>query len=212
MQKRNTGKWSKKCMSLLFETIRIDSGIISNLDLHNARFNRSRKTLFEVDNEIDLGERIIVPANYRHGVCRCKVIYGEEIVSIHFSLYQASEIRSIKLVEDDEISYDYKFLDRQRLTDHLQESDSDEILIVKNGLITDASIANVAFYDGSRWITPSTPLLKGTRREQYLREKSIIEEEIRPKDIGKFERIMLINAMRGMHDDSGIPIENIKLP
>ena len=54
----------------------------------------------------------------------------------------------------------------------------DEVVIVKNGFISDTTISNLAFFDGSEWHTPNTPLLKGTKRAElldsgFLKEKTI---------------------------------------
>ena len=54
--------------------------------------------------------------------------------------------------------------------------DKDDILIVKNGLLTDTSIANIALYDGNDWYTPLHPLLKGTKRAELL-DKGVLKEK-----------------------------------
>ena len=71
----------------------------------------------------------------------------------------------------------------------------DDILIVKNGYITDTSIANIALYDGNSWITPKVPLLKGTTRQRYLDNAKILESDIKVQDLKKFSKIALLNAM-----------------
>jgi len=68
-------------------------------------------------------------------------------------------------------------------------------LIVKNSLITDTSIANIAFFDSIRWVTPALPLLKGTTREKLLREGKIFEENIHVDDLERFSKVALMNAM-----------------
>ena len=57
--------------------------------------------------------------------------------------------------------------------------DKDDILIVKNGLLTDTSIANIALYDGNDWYTPLHPLLKGTKRAELLDKGVLKEKEIK---------------------------------
>ena len=44
----------------------------------------------------------------------------------------------------------------------------DDVIIVRNGLITDSSYANLIFFDGREWITPKVPLLEGTCRARLL--------------------------------------------
>ena len=81
----------------------------------------------------------------------------------------------------------------QRLLD-LRDG-SDEVLIVKDGLITDVSIGNVALHDGVEWFTPRKPLLAGTMRRRLLEEGRIKERDIRPTELRHYERLSIINAM-----------------
>ena len=85
----------------------------------------------------------------------------------------------------------------------------DDILIIKNGLITDISFANICFYNGKNWYTPSTPLLKGTCREKLLKQNSIIEKEIGISDLDYFSHFTIINAMRGEELSELIPVKKI---
>jgi len=62
-------------------------------------------------------------------------------------------------------------------------------------LRSDSFSSNIIFYNGKEWVTPDTPLLKGTQR-QYLIDKGFIKEErITDKDILKYSKLKLINAM-----------------
>ena len=62
-------------------------------------------------------------------------------------------------------------------------------------MITDTSIANIAFYDGEKWLTPKRPLLKGTTRARYLKSGLVIEKDIFVDDIKLFTKVALMNAM-----------------
>ncbi|NJD21537.1 MAG: hypothetical protein FIA82_02540 [Melioribacter sp.] len=107
------------------------------------------------------------------------------------------------------MSYSHKFEDRTKFEKHLRESKADEILIIKNGLVTDTSFSNVVFFDGTKYSTPSSPLLKGTKRAKLIAESIIKEEEIKLKDIQKFKFVYLINALLDLNVENKIPIENI---
>jgi 4-amino-4-deoxychorismate lyase len=104
------------------------------------------------------------------------------------------------LVYDDEIEYSYKYENRDRLN-VLKESrqDCDEIIIVKNGCITDTSFSNLVFYDGKKYLTPAQPLLNGTKRKLLLQQNWISEATIKPEDLNNFHHCGLINAM--LHKD-----------
>ena len=45
----------------------------------------------------------------------------------------------------------------------MHKREQDEILITRNGLLTDTSIANIALFNGKEWHTPKHPLLKGVQ-------------------------------------------------
>ncbi|MEO0333918.1 MAG: aminotransferase class IV, partial [Bacteroidota bacterium] len=113
-----------------------------------------------------------------------------------FAEYIPRTIRSLRLVVHDSIQYDYKFKDH-RLINHLfaQRKGADDSLIVKNGLVTDTSYSNIAFFDGQQWFTPNQPLLSGTARARLLDASILYEREITPTDLPHFTHCSLINAM-----------------
>ncbi|MCD4681375.1 MAG: aminotransferase class IV family protein [Bacteroidales bacterium] len=197
-------------MSLLFETIKIDNSKACNIEYHNERLNRSRRALFSSEDPIDLAMLIIVPENMRSGVVRCRVAYEDEIRKVEYFPYQPRKIRSLKLIECDDIDYSFKFDDRTKLNELLkQKGNADDILIVKNKFITDTSFSNIVFHDGKKWITPSTPLLQGTKRTQLLKEKIIKEDEIKVSDLRNFSKAVLINAMVGFEPGDYIDVGRI---
>lgn len=195
-------------MNLLFETIRICDGTPENLRLHEKRLNFSRQRLYGSTCEISLADHISIPDDCRNGVYRCRVIYEESIISVEFIPYQPAAVRTLKVVHADEIDYSLKYLDRTSLTGLIDHDAADDVLIVKNGLLTDTSYSNIIFTDGREWVTPDTPLLRGTMREKLLREGAIKEERITPDDLGRFTHFRLINAMLGF-DAPLLPVKNI---
>ncbi len=183
-------------MYRLFETILIRNGEPRNLEFHNRRLNSARKELFGCGSPIDLTGRIPVPSECESGDYRCRVTYSMDIISIETSPYEKRNIRALKLVHCDEIDYSFKYEDRGCIDELLKQRGScDDILIVKNGLITDTSFSNIVFCEGPRRITPETPLLRGTKREKLLREGIITGAEIKPEDLKFFSSAFLINAM-----------------
>jgi len=197
-------------MSLLFETIQITDGKAQRPDYHEARMIRSSKELFGTDTKICLREQLAVPEQFSKGIIKCRVEYGPDIENITFSNYVKREIKSLKLIENNEISYPYKFTDRQ-LLNSLREKrgETDEILIVKNGLITDTSFTNIAFFDGGHWFTPDSPLLPGTMRSYLLYRKVLIEQRITPSLLNQFSCARLLNAMLSWEGSTEIPVSNI---
>jgi 4-amino-4-deoxychorismate lyase len=183
----------------LLETIQVREGQFQNIEYHNKRFNASRLELFEIDDFQYLENLIKIPSECSEGIFRCRVIYEKEIHEMTFTPYIYKEIKTLKLVDIGDWDYSYKYADRSFMTNLLNENNGfDEVIMVKNGFITDCTIANLAFWDGANWFTPSTPLLKGTKRQQLIDSQVIIEREIRIEDISKYEGVCLINAFRGV--------------
>lgn len=164
------------------------------LDLHTERLNRTRAEVFGATGRIDISEHITLSSC--RGKTKCRVIYGAEIVSVTYSPYGMRPVTSLKTVICDEIDYRLKSLDRSSI-DALfaTRGKCDDILIIKEGLVTDTSIANVALFDGKSWYTPKTPLLAGVRRSRLIAEGIIEERDIEAADIEKYCRIALFNAM-----------------
>jgi 4-amino-4-deoxychorismate lyase len=181
----------------LLETIKVKDGQLQNIEYHNKRFNLSRFDLFGIKENYQLENLIKVPIEFSDGIFRCRVIYENDIQEVTFTPYIHKEINKIKLIDIGNWDYSYKYADRSFMNNLLNENkDFDEVIMTKNGFITDFTIANLAFWDGLNWFTPSTPLLKGTKRQQLLERQEIIERDIRIEDLGKYEGFCLINVFR----------------
>ncbi len=196
-------------MCRLIETLKVFNKKLFNIEYHNKRMNNSRKELFGCNDEIDLSEKILIPKELNYNLYKCRIIYSKGIESIEFMPYQKKLIKKIKILENNHINYQYKFEDRTELNLMLNKSNADEIIIVKNGLITDASFANIVLSDGSIYLTPSTPLLKGTKRARLLDEGLIKEEELKKNDLRKFKYIYFINALLDIEEENKMEIDRI---
>ena len=181
-------------MPLLLETIKIEDGKLANLSYHQARFDKSRKDLFSITDKIDL---ITIIKSPRNGLYRCRIVYDRDIVSIEYIPYKEKNITKLKVISSN-INYAYKYANRETFTKLLQEySAYDEIIIEKEGYLTDTTISNIAFYDGEKWVTPSHPLLPGTMRAILLDEGSLHKKKIRKEDLKHYSQIALMNSMIG---------------
>ena len=198
-------------MYQLLETIKCKDGKLFNLEFHQVRFEKAQKEYYGISSKINLFEKIEIPEFARNGLFRCRVTYSNQIDKIDFISHRYREIKSLKLIEDNEIDYRFKYSDRQRLSLLFEQREScDDIMIIKNGCITDSFTANIVFSDGSKWFTPDTPLLPGTQRAKLLNEKKIFECRIILDDIKKFEKIGLINAMQDLENMPLIDVHNIQ--
>lgn len=160
--------------------------------------NRSRYELFGCRDELNLNEVVEIPNDITKDVYRCKVIYSDIIKDVEFRQYFPRKIDMLKLVYSDEINYSYKYLDRSVFEELMQKnncSGNEDLLIIKNGRITDTTYSNVALFDGKEWYTPMFPLLKGTKRAKLIIDKRIFEKDILIEDLQHYEKIVPINAM-----------------
>ncbi|MGW8169989.1 MAG: aminotransferase class IV [Sulfurovaceae bacterium] len=181
-------------MPLLLETIRINNGQIENLEYHQQRFDNSRKNLLNDTRPLDLASKITPPLK---GLIRCRILYDTDIRSIQYIPYTPKDLKTFTIVKSD-VDYSHKFADRSILENlKAQHPQSDEIIIEKDGLLTDTTISNIAFLENGEWFTPSNPLLFGTMRAKLLKDSFLKEKLIRKEDLSSFQGFALINAMIG---------------
>jgi 4-amino-4-deoxychorismate lyase len=183
-------------MSLFFETLKVVKGEIQNLSFHNQRLNKTIENIFHQPSHIDLSQYIFQKDFTKE---RCRVIYDQKIKTIQFFPIKPRIFQSFKIIETD-ITYNFKSVDREEIDNlFLQKQRCDDILMVKDGLVTDTSIANIAIYDGVSWITPKKPLLRGTYRESLLQKQLLLEKDVKIKDIKNAQGFALMNALIGFH-------------
>lgn len=181
-------------MSPFIETIRIEKGEACRLAYHTERMNRTRKEVFGLSAPLSLADRLS-PAAYRERT-KCRIEYAEDILKIEYLPYQLRPVRTLAWTVDEGITYTYKSSDRSSF-DRLQAARgaADDILIVRNGRITDTSICNVALWNGTEWITPEQPLLAGTHRAYLIHTGQIRPGNIGRSELSAYTRIRLFNAM-----------------
>ena len=172
---------------IYFETIKCHDYEVFNLHYHQERIART------IGINISLDEYIYPPNNK---LLKCKVIYDSSgILDIIFSPYCKKSINTFKLIYDDKIRYDNKSINRLDIDNHKLNISEDEIIIIKNDLVTDTSIANIAIFYDNTWITPKKPLLIGTTRNRYINNNLIITKDISVKMLKESKKIALLNAM-----------------
>ncbi|MEI6898611.1 MAG: aminotransferase class IV family protein [Bacteroidota bacterium] len=194
----------------LFETIRIGNGKLLAPEWHEERMKNARKECWNISEPLFLQDLVDVPEQFRTGTIRCKLLYGQDPGPVSFSLYHKRQIQKLKLIENNVIDYRLKYTDRSIFDQLLAcRGDCDEIIIVKNGMITDTSISNLIFFDGEQWVTPRFPLLNGICRQRLLAEGRIKEADIGINDLEKYAGLKLINAMRDPDGDEIISMNRI---
>jgi 4-amino-4-deoxychorismate lyase len=200
----------KKYMFQFLETIKISDGKVMYPEQHRQRIHKTLTDFYKEDTFPELPDIIKIPEQYLSGIAKCRLLYDRYNYDIQFELYTQRKIKSLKLLHCNEIDYKYKYADRLILENCLkQKDDCDDIIIVKNGFLTDASYANLIFGDGSNWFTPSTYLLNGTCRQRLLKTGAIKEVPIKVEDINNYKYFKLINAMIYPEDSDEIGVGEI---
>ena len=198
-------------MYRFIETIKLLDGQFAHLDYHQHRMDQTIRKFFGQQDAIHLKEYLARQSFLRQGLFKCRIVYDKTILSVEFLPYMIKPVRSLKVVHANAIEYAYKFEARNQLLEmYNQRGQHDEIVIVKNNLITDASYANLVFFDGTNWITPASCLLDGTMRQILIDQRKIIAAQISLSDITNFEKVKLINSMLGF-EGSEIPVSQIEI-
>jgi 4-amino-4-deoxychorismate lyase len=199
-------------MCRLLETILVKDNGLHLIGYHNSRVNAARSALFGATQPWDLSEIIRIPELNPAVTWRCRFLYAEEPEVTEFIPYLKRVITKLYMVDCGSLEYSFKYADRSaidKLKIGIPDPEQSDILLVKNGLITDTSFSNIILWDGSAWYTPAVPLLKGTKREYYLDIKMIHTRDIGINDLQYYQTVRLINAMRDIDDVEDIPVGNI---
>lgn len=194
----------------LFETIAILGGMPQNLILHQQRYQNSLSDYYPNQRcqPLNLANVILSAwnkfsennhADTANPLFRCRIDYNTTHYQIGFFPYTKKSYSHFQPVVCDSIDYHLKFANRDIFAKLLQQKgDADEVMIIKNGYVTDCTLGNLIFKKQGEWFTPNTPLLQGTQRAKLLDEQKISERIIRWQDIDNYEEIRLINAMNSL--------------
>jgi 4-amino-4-deoxychorismate lyase len=197
-------------MCRLIETIRIENGVPSLLPLHQERVDWTRKELFGLKDDCNLEDHLSDFSLPQLGIWKCRMTYGVKIEKTEFEPYQKKSIQSLQIIVADDFIYEHKFANREGIQ-HLfnLRKQADDILIIKNQLLTDTSYCNVALWNGKNWITPLYPLLKGVRRESLISSGIVQTGDISIIDLKNFYFIKLFNSMISFEEAEEISISSI---
>ena len=183
-------------MCRFVESIQLNDGKFKRLELHQDRVAKTMKDYFPNEKVIDLVESLNRISFPTVGLYKCRMVYDRAIQKIEMNPYVRREICSLKLIETDMESVPYKKEDRYKLNKAFAlRGDCDEIILVKDGLLTDTSFTNIALFDGQNWFTPRIPLIYGVNRSQLISRGLLIEKDIKPSELVNIKCVSLFNAM-----------------
>ena len=183
-------------MCRFIETIRIENKQLQHVEAHIRRMAETQHHFFGLNQRLDLASLISMPDSMDHSIYKCRILYDAQIWEVSITPYVPKLLEKLKLISSDEAEYAYKFENRSHFEELLaKKGAADELLIVKNGCITDTSYSNVVFFDGKNWYTPDTFLLNGTCRQRLLLQGKIHEMHITTDNLHRFVGVKPINAM-----------------
>jgi 4-amino-4-deoxychorismate lyase len=183
-------------MCRCIESIKLLDGTFFRTDRHQARIDQAFEALWPENKPFVLLD-VLTKSHYpAKGLYKCRIVYDAEVLQVEFTPYIRREINSLQVVETDLESCRFKKENRDALNRAFaQRGQSDDVLLVRRGLITDTSYSNIALFDGQKWYTPRSPLLYGTNRAELVENTEIVETDIYDKDISNFLKIRLFNAL-----------------
>ncbi|MCI0522191.1 MAG: aminotransferase class IV [Bacteroidales bacterium] len=189
------------------ESIRMTGGVTQNAGYHLRRVAQSVTDHYSsavADRVVEEFRNLIRHIEKEYGgdsliTRKLRVIYGAGIEEWTADEYATKKISTLKLVHDDSITYGYKYADRSSIERLFpQRGDCDDIIICRNGLVTDSSFSNIIVSDKTGFYTPLSSLLEGCMRQLLLDDQKIKAKEISVKELFNYSYIYLVNAMRDM--------------
>jgi 4-amino-4-deoxychorismate lyase len=106
--------------------------------------------------------------------------------------------------------YSYKYVDRRALDElFARRGEQDDILMLRDGWITDTSVGNIALCKKNRWFTPAIPLLAGTTWKRLVSSGVLIPRSIHHNDLLRFDAFKIFNAMNDWSEGAEYPVRNI---
>lgn len=189
------------------EVVCIRDGQPMHLTYH---LERMRKTIWDIYKRPMPQLHIDIPTNAQNGRIKCRIEYTDTIRSVTFTPYQQKMRTTVALVTDNNISYTYKSTNRQQFTRLIQHAHTDDVIIVRNGMITDATYCNLVFEDhDGHLFTPSDALLCGTCRQRLIDNGEVTVRHIRADELRNYKTVYFINAMMDIHEAQQMPVEKI---
>jgi 4-amino-4-deoxychorismate lyase len=183
-------------MYRFLETIKLLDGNFYRLPLHQQRLNKAFSECFpknQAPNLISIIQNSDFPLN---GLFKCRILFDEYDLKIEFEPYVRKKISSLQLMNTDIQTFNYKPADRIAYQQAFNlRKNCDDVLLVRDEFITDTSFTNIAFFDGTNWITPEIPLIYGVNRASLLAEQKIVALPVKISDLSNFKFFRLFNAM-----------------
>jgi 4-amino-4-deoxychorismate lyase len=189
------------------EEIKCLHGEYLNLEWHAIRIDRTLRHFFGKPF-VHSSLKDFLPFASRERLQKCTLIYSDSLLTAKLSSYMLPAIKSMGIVSVNKLDFSYKMEDRSELIKIREFAGTDEVIIVKNDFVTNASTANLVFKDQEgAFFTPLHYIHSGTKRQFYLKEKIMTTYPIKAADIQNYQTVYIINAMIDLEDEVGLNTE-----
>ena len=190
----------------LVESLRAENGKLFLLDYHQRRMEKSYRHWFGQSCPFDLRKAIELPK--QEGEHKVRFLYNAGEYATEVQAYKKREIKTLKLVEIGDFSYRFKSTNRTAIdAAFAQRGQCDDVLLIKEGQLTDLSYANLLLWDGQFWVTPARPLLEGVQRQFLLDQKKIMPKTLSVHDLRNYTHFQWINALNPFDPEKRISLE-----
>ena len=188
-------------MSRLLETICVKNGTIPLLEYHHRRMQQSIQELFDTSYLFPIEETIEKLSIPPKGLYKVRLFYSQGIDHAEYEPYNRPIFRSVKLIEDNTITYPLKYRERKDIDNlYSRRGSCDEVIILQRGKLTDSTVANLAFFREGIWYTPAESLLKGTQQTYLIEHGKVEMISISIGEIGEYTQLKFINAMNPLDE------------
>lgn len=138
---------------------------------------------------------ITIPPSCQRGLFKCRVSYGQTVGPVTLQPYRPRPIKQLKPIAVN-LDYSIKAEDRSGINQaYSLRGEADDIIMVRNGLITDTSYHNIVIKTNTGLYTPNEPMLAGTMRTRLLDKGIIKTRDLYLADLVTCQEIYLINAL-----------------
>ena len=195
---------------MFIETLRIQDGHPCHLDDHTDRMRRTAQHFGFTAPTLPHDIEARLPDDLRSGTVRCRVLYDHTLREITFTPYCKRRIERLIAVDAGAMDYAFKYADRSPLArPQIPLAETDELLFVRNGCVTDTSYTNLILRRGDALVTPDTFLLDGTCRRRLLRTGRVRTARVRLSDLPAYDGLLLVNAMMPLDEAIRLPISAV---
>ena len=192
----------------LVESIKAENGKFFLLDYHQDRLERTFHAVYKSSCPWQLVT--ILPQAPSQGLFKVRFLYNATDFSIEVQPYVPKIIKTLKLIEIGYYTYPHKWTDRSTINAAFaQRGNCDDVLMTKNGFLTDASYSNIVLFDGTNWVTPEKPLFEGVQRSYLLDHKKIKTANIARTALSNYQGFQMINAMNPFVENRFVSVGTI---